>query len=138
MRGPQGRAGGRKSTGNTTAGDLQNEAGSATRGCANGSRRRQECDSMKQYQEDEEKEVWEAENKRFRCAKVGKALRRSSKNHGSAQLSNCAAGDMAKALQRRRQRSQRGTLEGSQTLKNRCRHAPHQQLHTGERENARL
>ena len=136
MRGRQNRAGGRKSTANTSPGELQNGARSATRGCANDSRRRQECDSMKQYQKDQKKELLEAKDERFRRAKVGKTLETSLKNHGNAQMWSFAIGNMEKALQRRRKRSQRGTLEGSQASKNLRRHAPHQQLHTGEGENA--
>ena len=138
MRGRQNRAGGRKSTANTSPGEFQNDARSATKGCANDSRRRQECDSMKQYQKDQEKDFLEPKDEHFRHAKVGKTLRTSLKNHANAHLSSFAVGNMAKVLQRRRQRSQRGALERSQVLKNIWRHAPHQEFHTGEHENAKL
>ena len=77
-------------------------------------------------------------NEHFRSAKVSKTLSTSLKNHHHDPLCICIPKDMQTGIQKCRHGSQCKTLEGSQPAKNRGRRAPHQPIHTSERENARL
>ena len=81
----------------------QNDAGGTTRGSADDTGRRHECDSMKQQQGDKGKRFLEATKEHWRSAKVGKPLETSFKNQYHAQLSINAPETMQKDVPRSRQ-----------------------------------
>ena len=69
-------------------------------------------------QKNQENKILKAKNTSFRNAKVSKTLRTSVKNHCHAQVPFYTPKNIQKLLQTRRHGSQRSTLEGSQTRKN--------------------